>query len=115
VDNEGGLRKNEGKPKIGKVLLMPIAMAGLARVMEFGEQKYSPAENKDWLKYNPGEILDSLMRHAIAMKNGEVYDSETGLPHAYSVLFNAAAYTEITCCSYEDYFVQKPPASSNDR
>lgn len=114
VWKEEGLRKNEGKPRIGKVLLMPVALSGLARVMEWGEQKYSAAENKAWLKYDPDEILDSMMRHAMAMKNGEFYDRETGLPHAFAALFNAAAYTEITCHSCEDSYGQKPHVNSSE-
>ena len=92
-------RKNRGKPKVGKTMLMPEALSGLAWVIEFGEEKYTPAENKGWMKYNPGEVLDSMMRHAVAARNGEHWDPESGLPHAYHMLFNAAVYVELTCRS----------------
>ena len=79
---------------------MPAAMEGLARIMEWGEKKYSPVEERGWMNYEPDDTLDSLLRHVQAIKNGVDVDPETGLPHAYAVLFNAAMYIELTSDDY---------------
>ena len=89
------MRKNEGKPRIGKALLMPEALSALSSVLEWGEKKYSPAEEKGWMEYQPNEVVDSLMRHLLAWKNGEKLDPETELPHLNHMLFNAAILVEL--------------------
>jgi len=89
-------RKNKGKPRIGKCFLMPNALSGLAAVLMFGEEKYSPAEDKGWMNYDMNEVLDSLCRHAMAMKNGELKDPESGLLHSSHMVFNAAVLEELT-------------------
>jgi hypothetical protein len=97
------VRKNRGKPRIGKVLLMPEAMMALESVLVSGEVKYGPAEKKGWMEYAPQETIDSLLRHLLALKNGEDLDPESGLPHVNHVLFNAAVLVETTSyCSSED-------------
>ena len=89
---------------------MPNALKGLVGVIEFGEQKYTPAEDRGWLTYKPKEVLDSMLRHTIAMLNGEPLDPESGLPHSAHILFNAAVYLELTSCySSEDSDEPKPP------
>lgn len=90
------MRKNEGKVKLTKAMLMPQALRGLVAVIEYGEKKYTPAHEKGWKKYNPEEVVDSMLRHAQALCNGENTDEESGLPHAYHMLFNAAVYAELT-------------------
>ena len=111
-------RKNEGKVALSKAMLMPEALRGLVEVLEFGEQKYSPAIEKGWLNYDIKETMDSLLRHAQAICNGELIDPESGLPHASSVLFNAAVILELdakanACCSSEDLHEQMSLAGLN--
>lgn len=89
-------RKNQGKPRLAKTLLFPDAMEGLARVIEFGEEKYSPAEKKDWMMYDDKEVADSLVRHLQAHLNGEIIDPESGLPHTAHIMFNSAVLCELT-------------------
>jgi hypothetical protein len=89
-------RKNKGKPKLTKAMLMPVAMQALVEIIEFGEGKYGPATDKGWLNYKPDEVLDSLARHLVALTNGELNDPESGKSHAAAVMFNAAVFAELT-------------------
>jgi hypothetical protein len=99
------VRKNAGKPRLSKCLLMPEALAGLESVLIFGEEKYDAAERKSWMRYKPDEVMDSLLRHLMALKNGEVLDPESGLPHVHHVMFNSAVLVETTAyCSSEDSY-----------
>ena len=93
-------RQNQGKPKIGKCLLLPHAMEALAGRIEFGEQKYTPAVEKGWLKYDFYEVIDSLQRHLTKLANGESRD-EDGLPHTGGLIFNACILEELIAHSRE--------------
>jgi hypothetical protein len=75
---------------------MPKALAALAKILDWGQKKYSPVHERGWLQYDANDTLDSLLRHLQEIKNGNMVDEETGLPHSYSVLFNAAMFIEIT-------------------
>lgn len=90
------MRKNEGKCKVTKAMLMPLAINSMVKVIEFGEEKYTPAKDKGWKNYKPEEVMDSLLRHAVCIINGEEIDPESGLPHAAHMMFNAAVYNELT-------------------
>lgn len=72
-----GLRYNDGKNPLD--LLDPLALEGLARVLEFGAQKYSAHNWRGGLKYS--SIIGCLMRHLFAILKGEYLDKESGLPH----------------------------------
>lgn len=79
-----GLRYNEGKPKLSLVSF--LALTGLARVLEFGANKYSAW---NWVKGMPlDQVLDSTLRHIAAIQRGEELDAESGLPHIDHVQCN---------------------------
>lgn len=60
------------------------------KVLEFGANKYSP---NNWKKgLNREEILESTMRHLIALFNGEEVDPESGLPHTGHINCNIMFY-----------------------
>ena len=86
-------RKNQGKVKFTKAIMMPVALEALVHVIEKGEPKYGPAIEKGWQDYEPSEVLDSLIRHCTALINGEEYD-EIGTHHVCNIIFNAAALIE---------------------
>jgi hypothetical protein len=59
----------------------------MIKVLEFGAEKYSP---DNWKKGMPREqLLNSAMRHLVALMDGEVIDSESGLPHIGHLMCNA--------------------------
>jgi hypothetical protein len=60
-------------------LVDPLALKGLADVLEFGAKKYAV---DNWRKGFPfTRIIASLERHLNAIKAGEDVDPESGLPH----------------------------------
>lgn len=83
------LRYNQGKPKWS--LVHYESLLPLVRVLEYGCQKYEPF---NWQKsFETRELLDSLMRHVVAIMDGEVTDKESGLPHIGHVMANAMFYS----------------------
>lgn len=69
--------------------LLPVGPAeGVIRVLEHGAAKYG---RNNWREVQDGDrrYLAALLRHAMALVAGEVYDSESGLKHADHVACNA--------------------------
>ncbi len=63
----------------------------MVQVLEFGAKKYS---EDNWKKpMDKKQILNSAMRHLIAMMNGEENDPESGLPHVGHLMCNAMFYS----------------------
>lgn len=89
---EKATRYNEGKPEWSLVdfpSLLP-----LVRVLMFGKEKYN---RNNWKKgFNKQELLDSLLRHTLALASGEENDPEHGLPHTAGIFFNTMAYQYCT-------------------
>lgn len=107
------LRYNEGKPKLSLIDLE--ALIPCANVLEYGADKYTVYEDtggneikgsevgilsetlkvkvdgrdnwKNGLKKT--EVLDSLLRHIAALRNGEDIDPESGLSHIGHIQCNA--------------------------
>jgi len=62
-------RFNEGKPQLSYPLSTRFALEGVAKVMEFGANKYS---RDNWKMGLPLEAtLDSLLRHLTKLLDGE--------------------------------------------
>lgn len=81
----GALRFDTGKARMD--LISPIAIKGLAQVLEVGSRKYAPnnwRKGMDWSR-----AYGSLLRHMFAFIGGEDCDSETGLPHVDHIACNA--------------------------
>lgn len=98
--NENALRFNNGK--IDFTLLPVDALRAEARVWAKGRIKY-PREDRDpttgrvlgnweklWGEDTISVALSSAIRHCFAMQEGELYDPETGEPHAAHVRCNMA-------------------------
>ena len=84
----GAQRFNEGKLEWS--LLDYEALTPLVEVMMFGCQKY---ERDNWKDGFPKEkLIDSLLRHAHALSNGEELDPENNIHHVGGIMFNAMAY-----------------------
>lgn len=74
---ELALRYNTGKPQLTQV--EPGFIEGIAKVLEFGAQKYG---RDNWRKGQPvTKLLDSCLRHVFALVKGEDLDQESGQPH----------------------------------
>lgn len=86
-----GLKHDSGKPDFS--LISSLALTYLAKVLTFGASKYS-AHN--WRKGIPfSKILAACDRHLQAIKIGEDYDYETGLPHAAHLMCECMFLVEL--------------------
>ena len=75
---EGFAKKyDSGKPRYE--LTDPLAIEGLVRVLDFGAVKYGVDNWRSGFNYS--RIISSLERHLAALKRGEDFDAESGLPH----------------------------------
>lgn len=87
------IKNDQGKPTWH---LLPLyLLVGVIRVFEFGAKKYA---EKGYLKgggLEPKRVLNSLLRHFIALQSGEENDQESGLAHIDHIIANAVMYKEI--------------------
>ena len=75
--------------KIRFDLIPEEAEEALAKVLTYGANKYAP---DDWKKVEDAEdrYYAALRRHLHAMRDGEKFDAESGLPHSWHALANMA-------------------------
>ena len=85
-----GMKHDKGKPMLG--LVPPLTATRIARVMtECVERTEAPYAINSWRNVKPvTRYLDALERHVEAIKDGELIDLDSGLPHIDHVLTNAA-------------------------
>lgn len=72
-----GLKYDQDKVPLD--LLDPIALEGLARVLQFGAKKYAAHNWRGGISYS--RLIAALLRHVFAILRGEYVDPESGLPH----------------------------------
>ena len=83
-------RHNEGKVRYSLVPALP--QKEYARVLMFGEQKYSANNWRKGRSFN--ETLECLMRHVEAFRGGEDLAPDSGCNHMAHVMANAAFLIE---------------------
>lgn len=88
------LRYNAGKPQLSYLFSAPHAIEGVAKVMEFGAQKYARDNWKKGFPYT--SLADSLARHLSEFLSGVDTDQDSGLPHVDHILCNALFLSELT-------------------
>jgi hypothetical protein len=87
--HEKALRYNEGKPEWS--LIDFPSLEPLIEVLKYGSQKYA---TDNWKKEMPEkEILNSMMRHMVAILSGEIVDKESQKPHIGHIMANAMFYS----------------------
>ena len=92
-DLSQGTKLDTGKVRMD--LLPPELLFGVAKVLEFGANKYAARnweKGMDW-----GRVFGALMRHMWAWWKGEKTDPETGMSHLWHAATNIAfliAYEE---------------------
>lgn len=95
----GGAKKLDvGKPPLfqGFINRFPRAMAAIALVSEYGQRKYGTYDG--WEKVPNGKVryTDALDRHHLKeITEGRYDDSDSGLPHAAQLAWNAMARLEM--------------------
>ena len=85
-----GVKYDEGKPRLGEMIVdFAIPMRELARVWEFGANKY---EKSNWKKVDNAidRYTNAMLRHLLAEETNLV-DEESKLLHASHIAFNALA------------------------
>ena len=85
-----GVKYDEGKPRLGEMMVdFAIPMRELARVWEFGANKY---EKSNWKKVDNAidRYTNAMLRHLLAEEEN-IYDDESKLLHASHIAFNALA------------------------
>jgi len=85
-----GTKYDNGKPRIGEMITdfcKPLLQ--VCKVWEFGTNKYSKS---NWKKVENGfeRYTNAMTRHQL-LEETEYFDSETLLPHAVHVAWNALA------------------------
>ena len=104
--------KRFNKDKIDLSLLPRHALEEEAKVWMFGAEKYGRDNWKKLWGDNTVRICSaSLLRHAHAIASGELFDKESGLPHAAHIRCNAAMIIEYQMQQKESEV--RLPASEN--
>jgi len=88
MQQEKALRYNEGKDEWKLVHF--LSLTPMIRVLMYGAKKYAP---DNWKKQmSKKTILNSLMRHATSLMDGETHDRETNLHHIGHIMCNCMFY-----------------------
>lgn len=71
------------------------ALGEVITVAEFGARKYAP---DNWMLVENGvaRYTDAMLRHQLALAQGQETDPESGLPHRAHIAWNALAVLELT-------------------
>jgi len=86
------MKFDKGKPKLSLVPMQIIW--DIARVREFGVQKYTDPDN--WKTVEVERYRDALLRHTLRyISNPSGVDEESGLPHYYHIACNMAFICEM--------------------
>lgn len=87
----------ESKSDAGKIrpTLVPTEIIrAIAKVREYGCEKYGDPEN--WRRVEPERYRDAMYRHMLAyIDNPAGVDEESGLPHLWHLACNAAFLIEL--------------------
>lgn len=85
-------KADKGKPQCR---LVPSEIVRcIARIREFGTNKYGSADN--WKNVEKERYIDAMYRHLLAyIDDNEGVDEESGLPHLWHLACNVAFLCEI--------------------
>jgi hypothetical protein len=117
MEDRNTIMQKEGhKDDSGKIpldLIDPTALIELAKVLQFGANKYA-AHN--WRKgFKITRLISALMRHILAFNDGEDNDPETGLSHIAHAMCNCMFIIKQQIVKPELDDRYKPPLESSFR
>ncbi len=102
----GGIKYDKDKPRMD--LLDYQQLFGIAEVLTYGAEKYSPY---NWKGLKASRIFAALQRHLAAFWSGEDRDPETGLSHLHHAAANLMMLNGVIRDNPEDlddrYFAEK--------
>ena len=83
------IKADAGKAKLSLVP-SPIIYA-IARIREYGNNKYPEGGKDNWKEVEPERYVDAAFRHLLAFKDDyNSIDEESGLPHLWHLACNIA-------------------------
>lgn len=117
--NNQDIKADNGKPRVTLVPLQIIR--DIARVREFGLQKYK--EKESWKSVEPERYRDALLRHCMLyIEDPFGLDEESGLPHLWHLACNVAFLCELQKGQYKEPNIEvkngeciKIPSAVNDK
>lgn len=117
--NNQDIKADNGKPRVTLVPLQIIR--DIARVREFGLQKYK--EKESWKSVEPERYRDALLRHCMLyIEDPFGLDEESGLPHLWHLACNVAFLCELQKGQYKEPKIEvkngeciKIPSAVNDK
>jgi hypothetical protein len=100
--NDQKAKGDAGKPKLSLVPRQIIF--DIARIREYGNNKYPEGGVDNWKKVEPERYRDAAFRHFLAYLDDPYgVDKESGLPHLWHLACNIAFL-----CEMEDSKMEKP-------
>lgn len=94
LENDQTAKADKGKPRLS--LVPTRAVEGIARIREYGCNKYPVGGQDNWKDVEPQRYIDALLRHAFAFKDDPCgVDEESGLPHLWHLMCNGAFLCEL--------------------
>lgn len=86
-----------------------VAIEGMAMAFAYGAKKYGSFNYRKGIAFT--RILDSLGRHSLAFSKGIEIDEESGLPHTWLILANAAMleYMRVHKSEFDDRYQEHHP------
>lgn len=92
--NDQTIKADNGKPKLS--LVPPEVIRNIARVREYGNNKYPEGGKDNWKNVEPERYRDALFRHLLAyLENPSGVDEESNLPHLWHLACNVAFLCEL--------------------
>lgn len=92
--NDQTIKADNGKPKLS--LVPPEVIRDIARVREYGNNKYPEGGKDNWKNVEPERYRDALFRHLLAyLENPSGVDEESKLPHLWHLACNVAFLCEL--------------------
>ena len=92
--NNQKIKSDNGKPKIS---LVPTGIIrAIARVREYGNNKYPEGGKDNWKEVEVERYRDAIARHLLDyLDDPHGRDEESGLPHLWHIACNAAFLIEL--------------------
>ena len=92
MERDQSAKADAGKERI--TLVPTEVIRAIARVREYGNNKYRDPEN--WRTVEPERYRDALLRHLLAYIDDQAgVDAESGLPHLWHAACNIAFLIEL--------------------
>ena len=96
------MKYDGGKPRLA--LVPSAAIKAIGEIMTYGADKY---EEDGWKRVEPWRYRDALMRHLVEYLDDPISrDEESGFPHLWHMITNAAFLCELENLEPKEEMVQ---------